>query len=408
AGANSGLSSDGAAIRLFVIDGVVYGSTATGNPSQSSIKSAAVFSISVDNDGEVKLTQFKEIDHTTSNTSGPYTPDVQMLANNLVKLTASATITDGDGDKASDSETIDLGGNIRFQDDGPSVNVMAGNDSSVVLQTQDHDTKGSDSDVSVSSARFGNVFSLTQSYGADGAGTAASLKYALGLYGAAGTNSGLDSDGVDIRLYMVDGVVYGSTVSGSNPSEASIKNAAVFSISVDNDGEVKLTQFKEIDHSTSDTSGPYTQDVKTLANNLVKLTASATVTDGDGDKASDSETIDLGGNIRFQDDGPSINVSATDEASVVLQTQDHDTKGSDSDVSVSTARFGNVFSLTQSYGADGAGTAASLKYELGLYGSAGANSGLSSDGAAIRLFVIDGVVYGSTATGNPSQSSIKS
>ncbi|MBQ0780895.1 MAG: type I secretion C-terminal target domain-containing protein, partial [Thalassolituus oleivorans] len=42
------------------------------------------------------------------------------LANGLVTLTASATITDGDGDSATDSESIDLGGNVRFADDGPS------------------------------------------------------------------------------------------------------------------------------------------------------------------------------------------------------------------------------------------------------------------------------------------------
>ena len=404
AGTNSGLSSDGAAIRLFVIDGVVYGSTATGNPSQSSIKSAAVFSISVDNDGEVKLTQFKEIDHTTSNTSGPYTPDVQTLANNLVKLTASATVTDGDGDKASDSETIDLGGNIRFQDDGPSVDVTAGNDSSVVLQTQDHDTKGSDFDVSVSSARFGNVFSLTQSYGADGAGTAATLKYALGLYGSAGTNSGLDSDGVDIRLYMVDGVVYGSTVSGSNPSEASIKNAAVFSISVDNDGEVTLTQFKEIDHTTSNTSGPYTPDVQTLANSLVKLTASATVTDGDGDKASDSETIDLGGNIRFQDDGPSVASGsitvAVDEDRLPTGAADTGRPGevSGSNVALVSGSAGTLTALF-SFGADGAHASEAISLKPT---TSPVNSGLDSKGADV-LIKVDGNTLTGYVAGTPDR-----
>jgi len=42
---------------------------------------------------------------------------------------------------------------------------------------------------------------------------------------------------------------------------------------------------------------------------------------------SATEVIDLGGNIRFADDGPSVDVAATDEASVLLTTQDAETDG---------------------------------------------------------------------------------
>ena len=45
----------------------------------------------------------------------------------------------------------------------------------------------------------------------------------------------------------------------------------------------------------------------------MSLTGTAT-TDGDGDTATDSETIDLGGNIRFADDGPTIDVTQTGES----------------------------------------------------------------------------------------------
>ena len=73
----------------------------------------------------------------------------------------------------------------------------------------------------------------------------------------------------------------------------------------------------------------------------MSLTASATITDGDGDTATDSETIDLGGNIRFADDGPSIDVTATNEAGVVLTTQDAETDGvpTAQDTEVSAANF---------------------------------------------------------------------
>ena len=75
------------------------------------------------------------------------------------------------------------------------------------------------------------------------------------------------------------------------------------------------------------------------------LTASATITDGDGDTATDSEVIDLGGNIRFADDGPSIDVTATNEALVLLTTQDAETDGvpTSEDTAVSTANFSGVF-----------------------------------------------------------------
>ena len=41
------------------------------------------------------------------------------MADGLVTLTASASITDGDGDTAVDSETVGIGANLQFADDGP-------------------------------------------------------------------------------------------------------------------------------------------------------------------------------------------------------------------------------------------------------------------------------------------------
>ncbi|MFN3317701.1 MAG: DUF5801 repeats-in-toxin domain-containing protein [Allorhizobium sp.] len=389
-GSDSGLNHDGSDIKLFLADGTVYGMTQSGE---------LVFSISVDSNGEVTLKQFREIDHTNSYTSGPYSPDVKTLTDGLVKLTATATIIDGDGDRATDSEVIDLGGNIKFQDDGPRINLIATDEQNVVLQTQDAETIGFGvTDYASSTARFGGVFSIaSSSYGADGAGSV-STSYALSLAKGNGSDSGLNHDGSDIKLFLADGTVYGMAQSGE----------LVFSISVDSNGEVTLKQFREIDHFNSYTSGPYSPDVKTLTDGLVKLTATATIIDDEGDKASDSETIDLGGNIKFQDDGPSVNVSASGEELVILQTQDGDTKGTDTDYSETSARFGGVFSIaSQSYGADGAGTAATLKFALGLYVNAGTDSGLDSDGVDIRLFMVDGVVYGSTISGaNPTETSI--
>ena len=47
------------------------------------------------------------------------TTSLQSLLDSAITLTASSTITDGDGDTASDSETVNIGANISFADDGP-------------------------------------------------------------------------------------------------------------------------------------------------------------------------------------------------------------------------------------------------------------------------------------------------
>ena len=77
-----------------------------------------MFSIAVDGSGAVTLTQFAQIDHAAEVPSGaPFDDQLAVLATNLVSLTASATITDFDGDTATSSQTVDLGGNIQFADD---------------------------------------------------------------------------------------------------------------------------------------------------------------------------------------------------------------------------------------------------------------------------------------------------
>ncbi|HAT2149922.1 TPA: hypothetical protein I8046_003130, partial [Legionella pneumophila] len=153
--------------------------------------------------------------------------------------------TDGDGDTATASERIDLGGNVRFADDGPSVVVNVGNEAGVVLTTQDAETIGAATDVAVTNANFGNVFSNTPNYGADGAGSTV-MSYSLGLLAASGSDSNLDSNGQNIYLYELNGVIVGSTsttlagVTGAN---------TIFDLSVDGSGVVTLRQYAEIDHA---------------------------------------------------------------------------------------------------------------------------------------------------------------
>jgi Ca2+-binding RTX toxin-like protein len=99
-----------------------------GNDIVGSTTNGAIFRISVSNvqgsAGNVTLTQYAEIDHVGEGLDGDSTNnDVNLLglAAGSVKLTASATIVDGDGDSATDSESVDIGGAFKFEDDVPTV-----------------------------------------------------------------------------------------------------------------------------------------------------------------------------------------------------------------------------------------------------------------------------------------------
>ncbi|QUS39179.1 VWA domain-containing protein [Tardiphaga alba] len=307
-GADSGLTdtATGHHVFLFLESGVVVGRE--GADATAAETGQVVFKVSVNAAGDVTLDQQRPVVHDNANN-----PDEgrTLSAANLVTLTA--TITDHDNDSAT--ATLNIGQSLTFKDDGPSINVIQGAEAAIELTTHDALTIGSNFDTATAAANFGAVFSIgSWSYGADGAGTPPVLTYALSLV-TAGGDSGLNSHGADIHLYTVGGVVVGSTsnvapISATDPS-------VVFSLSVDGSGVVTLTQYQQIDHTVA-SSGSYSNDVAVLANDLVKLTATATVVDRDQDSKSDSETVDLGGNIRFTDDGPSAQNTV---ATVVLDDE---------------------------------------------------------------------------------------
>jgi len=271
--------------------------------------------------------------------------------NNLFEdLTIVASDTDGD------SATGTL--SIKIVDDIPHIDLSVNTEPVLpTLTTQDAETDGNptDTDTAVSTADFGGMFAIGSSaYGADGAGSTSDIGYVLNLAVSEGTSSGLSTDGAAIYLYKIGDVIVGST-SATEPASATDASVA-FSIAVDSDGKVTLTQYEEIDHAApGETSGPYDDQYAVLNTGLVNLTGTATITDGDGDSATDSETIDLGGNIRFADDGPvAVNdgklASVDDNASGVV-------------IGTTASLLGN-----DSYGADGPATTDSLTFATGSLG----------------------------------------
>jgi large repetitive protein len=116
-GTESGVvdTATGEAVLLRMNGGVVEGYTENSDD--------LVFTISVDGDGEVTLNQLRAVVH------GDTDDDNEPTGLNTEVVTLTATITDVDGDSAS--AAIDLGATITFLDDGPSIDITAG-DVSVV------------------------------------------------------------------------------------------------------------------------------------------------------------------------------------------------------------------------------------------------------------------------------------
>ena len=360
---DTGLDSDGASIFVYQLaDGTIVGSTAGAAPADESDPSV-VFSISVDaNSGEVTLTQYAEIDHALpGDTSAPYDTQLAELASGLVGVTATADIEDADGDTDTDSETVDLGGFVKFADDGPAIDASVTDGDTVMLVTQDAETIGTDTDTASSTANFSDAFDIDSfDYGADGAGM---IEWDYSLEIENGT-SGLSSNGAPITLYLIGGTVVGSTAGNIGDVDAA---NTIFDISVvEATGVVTLNQYAELDHpDNNDTSAPYDDQLLSLANDLVNLVGTATITDGDGDTAEETVSLDLGGNIKFADDGPSLSNVQLGSNVDVDETDGFPT----SDTSAAS-----IISFTSDFGADGPGFPA-VSYEISV---ADSDSGLAT------------------------------
>jgi T1SS-143 domain-containing protein len=264
----TGLTSGGVEIQYLVSED---GHSLVG---YTAVEHEIIFTAQVDgSNGNYAVTLFGPLDH----------PDTTTEDNILFDL--GYTATDSDGDSVQGTLTVDV------DDDTPTIDVDVTAADMPTLTTQDADTIDTASDTD--SGSFAGLFTLTQDMGADEGGTAGSLSYALSVTNAV---SGLSSDGEAITLAMNNGVIEGSTSAG-----------VVFEISVDASGDVTLTQHEVIDHvGEGDDNNAFNNSVNNLglASGTIALTASATITDGDGDSVSDSQAIDISGAISFDDDIP--------------------------------------------------------------------------------------------------------
>jgi hypothetical protein len=330
----------GQAIVLVNNAGVIEGHV--GNAA-----GALAFQVSIDASGNVTLDQTRALQHPDFNN-----PDdsVTLASDNLVTITA--TVTDKDGDSAT--ATANIGQNLNFEDDGPSISANGNQEPNLTVDETDLTTNAT--------ANFAANF--TSSFGADGAGL---IGYSL-VVSAPGANSGLIDVATGLAIVLVQN---GTAVEGHVGTAV---GALAFTVSVNGAGDVTLDQVRAVQHP--DTTNP--DDSVTLASdNLIALKAIIVDKDGDSTQAS----INIGQNLNFKDDGPSISASSEQPSLTVDETIL---------ATNATASFAGVF--TSSFGADGAGT---VTYALGI-SAAGANSGLvdTLTGSAIVLVQNGAVVEG--------------
>ena len=243
-----------------------------------------VFVMSVNADGVVSFDQQRAVVH-----GNPQNPNDSVSLNpNVINLRLTAT--DGDGDAVS--ATVDVGRLVSIADDGPRIDVGLANVQLLVLTTQDAQTLGTASDTAT--GNFAGLFSVSYNAGADGKDSL-STNYSLSV-GVAATS--LSSGGQAISLFAgPNGQLLGSTATTAGAVTAS---NTVFEISVNpGTGQVTLTQHIEIDHAVSGS-------LVGLPAGAVLLSASATITDGDDDQASDSATRDISAAFKFEDGTPPV------------------------------------------------------------------------------------------------------
>ncbi|MCC8977851.1 DUF5801 repeats-in-toxin domain-containing protein, partial [Bradyrhizobium acaciae] len=251
-----------------------------------------VFTLTVNTaTGDVTLTQDRAVHELTA--SSPDTHEGVSLTNGLVTLTA--TVTDNDGDSVS--QKLDLGTHVTFHDDGPSISL---NETAAFLNTYEAylsgstnaGVNGSTPDLVPTQGHTLDTESFAGSFtvktGADGGTTA----YALSIAGNGTATNLIDSaSGLGVVLDQT-----GNTVSGYVTGHDGDPAWLVFTLTVDPaTGNVTLTQDRAVHENIA--SSPDTHEGISLTGGLVTLTA--TVTDKDGDSAS--QHIDLSSHVTFHD-----------------------------------------------------------------------------------------------------------
>ncbi|WP_223570019.1 beta strand repeat-containing protein [Pseudomonas sp. BF-R-26] len=353
-------TTDGKNIMLFKEGDLIVGRYDVANGTVTADDPAA-FAIALQQDGNVAVAQYVSLKHPTAGSSAAAYDDRIDLAG---LINAVVTVTDGDGDTSTDS--VAIGDDINFDDDGPSADVADGGGAVTIDETagnQDNDSdaaavlalfdtevvnKGTDlnpTEYAISTTSL--VSTALSSFGQDQEGATKVLS--LAIVGGDGTDSLLDTtDGKDIKLFKEGDLIVGryDVANGT----VTVDDPAAFAIALQQDGNVAVAQYVSLKHPTAGSSAAAYDDRVDLAG---LINAVVTVTDGDGDTSTDS--VGIGDDINFDDDGPAVSANST-----VLLDDDALTGGNSGGTDDDADAANTSGTLGHDFGQDGAGTVAYL------------------------------------------------
>ncbi|MCX7566523.1 DUF5801 domain-containing protein [Sulfitobacter sp. F26169L] len=266
---SSGLSSEGAAITLYLIGGQVVGATATS--AADVLTTNTIFTIEVAANGDVTLNQTGTIDHSSTSSNS----ETIALARNLVWLNGTVTVTDRDNDTDTASGILDIGDRFVFTDDGPTVSATP---STTVNETG----------LRTSGATLTATQTIGVEVGADRDGTPVEIAFASTQ--TALVALGLNSGGDPLTYSVSDGLITASAAGVTVFTVALVQPTSANSYQ----SSYSYEQFAPLDHRSG----------TTLLNDLT-LPFDVTVTDGDGDSA------DTAFDVVVQDDAPTAVAQAS-------------------------------------------------------------------------------------------------
>jgi len=321
-GVDSGLqTTDGHSILLHKEGSLVVGRISGGGSDGQAALAIAINSSS----GVLSLAQYASLKHPTG--SNPDNSEAVSITDTA--LQAVVIETDGDGDQATASTNI--GNEVKFLDDGPTASITLVSGVTVTHdETPGVDSGSNDTGSTTVGALFAGVVNpstqlstdtapyaqngaivtiANSSFGADEEGATAAK--VVSLVDPQGADSGLKTTGgTSILLFKeASGITGEDLVVGRIGSQS---GQAAFAIALDQNGVISVAQYASLKHPTA-TLGD-TSEAVSITDSALK--AGVTVTDGDGDTATSS--VNIGNEIRFLDDGPTI--GTIDNGSVLFKS----------------------------------------------------------------------------------------
>jgi hypothetical protein len=275
--------------------------------------------------GELTVVQDRAVEHNDPNDPDEAGSSSAVMNAGLVGVVR--TVVDGDNDSASDN--VDVSQVFKFEDDGPSITAVTNTNASV----RHDETAGVQADTDVAGTAFisGNagatVQSLFSAIGGTAIGFARSVNPLVTVTGGSAGSDGPAAQELSYALSVADGSASGVSTTGGtaifmyngtgafaglilgrvgteNPAgdTANANGAIAFALTVNSiSGEVFQAQYLSLLHPTGGASS--FDETISLADGAVQ--ASVSRTDGDGDKATDSNN-NIGLQVKFDDDGPGI------------------------------------------------------------------------------------------------------